>query len=97
MGPGGLVLDAFVAKTRDLPEGDTEVALNLLCDLHALTTIEADRAWFMEHGRLTAARSKAIGREVNELCRKIRPLAVDLVDAFGVPREMMRSEEILGS
>ena len=97
MGPGGLVLDAFVAKTRDLPEGDTEVALNLLCDLHALTTIEADRAWFMEHGRLTAARSKAIGREVNELCRKIRPLAVDLVDAFGVPEEMMRSEEILGS
>ena len=33
------------------------------------------------HGR----RSKAISREVNDLCRKVRPLAVDLVDAFGVP------------
>ncbi|WP_082623994.1 acyl-CoA dehydrogenase family protein [Nocardioides sp. Soil805] len=92
-----LVLDAFVAKAAALPAGDTKVALNLLCDLHALTTIEADRAWFMEHGRLTAARSKAISREVNDLCRKIRPLAVDLVDALGVPREMLRSEEILGS
>ncbi len=92
-----LVLDAFVAKARALPAGDTKVALNLLCDLHALATIEADRAWFMEHGRLTAARSKAISREVNDLCRKIRPLAVDLVDAFGVPREMLRSEEILGA
>lgn len=91
-----LVLDAFVEKTRALPDGDTKVALNLLCDLHALTTIEADRAWFMEHGRLTVARSKAISREVDDLCRKLRPLAVDLVDAFGVPREMLRSEEILG-
>ena len=80
-----LVLEAFVAKARSLPEGDLKVAVNLLCDLHALTTIEADRAWFMEHGRLTVVRSKAISREINSLCRKIRPLAGDLVDAFGVP------------
>ena len=94
-----LVLDAFVLKARDLPDGDLKVALNLLCDLHALTTIEADRAWFMEHGRLTAARSKAISREVNDLCRKIRPLAVDLVDAFGVPPQMLRraARRILGA
>lgn len=90
-----LVLEAFVAKTRALPEGDLKVALNLLCDLHALTTIESDRAWFMEHGRLSSQRSKAISREVNGLCRKLRPLAVDLVDAFGVPREMLRSPELL--
>jgi acyl-CoA oxidase len=91
-----LVLEAFVAKTAALPDGDLKVALNLLCDLHALTTIEADRAWFMEHGRLSSARSKAISREVSRLCRKVRPLAVDLVDAFGVPEEMLRSRELLG-
>ncbi|HEU4336588.1 MAG TPA: acyl-CoA dehydrogenase [Nocardioides sp.] len=91
-----LVLEAFVAKVAALPDGDLKVALNLLCDLHALTTIEADRAWFMEHGRLSSARSKAISREVNALCRKVRPLAVDLVDAFGVPDEMLRSPELLG-
>jgi acyl-CoA oxidase len=91
-----LVLEAFVAKTAALPDGDLKVTLNLLCDLHALTTIEADRAWFMEHGRLSSARSKAISREVNALCRKVRPLAVDLVDAFGVPEEMLRSPELLG-
>ncbi|MEO5664229.1 MAG: acyl-CoA dehydrogenase [Nocardioides sp.] len=90
-----MVLDAFILKTRALPEGDQKVALNLLCDLHALTTIEADRAWFIEHGRLSTARSKAISREINGLCRKIRPLAVDLVDAFGVPEAMLRSQEIL--
>jgi acyl-CoA oxidase len=61
-----------------------------------LATIEADRAWFMEHGRLSAARSKAITREIGELCRRIRPLAADLVDAFGVPPELLRSPSLLG-
>ena len=91
-----LVLEAFVDKVRELESGDTRVALALLCDLHALATIEADRAWFMEHGRLSVARSKAISREVNDLGRKLRPLAVDLVDALGVPPEMLRSPDLLG-
>ncbi len=91
-----LVLEAFVDKVRALPEGDQRVALSLLCDLHALTTIEADRAWFMEHGRLTVVRSKAISREIGSLCRKIRPLADDLVDAFGVPPEMLRAPDLVG-
>jgi acyl-CoA oxidase len=50
----------------------------------------------MEHGRLTSPRSKAITREVNDLCQKLRPLAVDLVDAYGVPRELLRSPDLLG-
>ena len=58
--------------------------------------IEADRAWFMEHGRLTVVRSKAISREVNRLCRRVRPIAVPLVDAFGVPPEMLRSPDLVG-
>ncbi|MEU3844103.1 acyl-CoA dehydrogenase [Streptomyces sp. NPDC028635] len=91
-----LVTEAFVDKVRALPEGGEKVALGLLCDLFALSTIEADRAWFMEHGRLTAQRSKAISREVNELCRKVRPLAVDLVDAWGIPAPVLRSPELVG-
>ncbi|WP_448321659.1 acyl-CoA dehydrogenase family protein [Streptomyces sp. CO7] len=86
-----LVLEAFVEKVRALPEGGNKTALNLMCDLFALSTIEQDRAWFMEHGRLTVQRSKAVSREVNALCRKVRPLAVDLVDAWGVPPEMLRA------
>jgi acyl-CoA oxidase len=92
-----LVVEAFVDKVDQLPNGDQKVALGLLCDLHALCTIENDRAWFMEHGRLTTQRSKAITREINELLRKIRPLAVDFVDAFGVPPEMLRSPDLIGT
>ncbi|MFJ8886800.1 acyl-CoA dehydrogenase [Streptomyces sp. NPDC102402] len=91
-----LVLEAFVDKAGALPAGGNKVALGLLCDLFALSTIEADRAWFMEHGRLTVQRSKAISREVNDLCRKVRPLAVDLVDAWGIPPEMLRAPDLVG-
>ena len=91
-----LVLEAFIDKIRPMPDSDMKVALYLLADLHALSTIEADRAWFMEHGRLTIQRSKSISREINSLCRKIRPLAVDLVDAFGVPAEMLRAPDLVG-
>ncbi|MDT0200588.1 acyl-CoA dehydrogenase [Nocardioides sp. AE5] len=90
-----LVLDAFVEKVAEMPDSDNKVALGLLVDLYALSTIEANSAWYMEHGRLTTQRSKAITREINDLCRKIRPLAVDLVDAFGIPAEMMRADELL--
>ena len=91
-----LVLEAFVDKVGSLEDGDQKVALGLLCDLHALHGLEQDRAWFMEHGRMSSTRAKAITREVADLCRKLRPIAVDLVDAFGVPDEMLRSPDLVG-
>ncbi len=92
-----LVLEAFVDRVAAMPDSDAgpsdnKVALILLCDLFALSTIEEGRSWWMEHGRLSSARAKAITREVDELCRKIRPVALELVDAFGVPAEMQAVE-----
>ncbi|HEX3929521.1 MAG TPA: acyl-CoA dehydrogenase family protein [Nocardioides sp.] len=89
-----LVLEAFATKTADQPEGDVKVALTLLRDLHALAAIERDRGWFMEHGRLAAPRAKAITREVNELCRRIRPLAGDLVAAYGIPDALLPAPDL---
>ena len=87
-----LVLEAFVEKVRATPDGPNKSALYLLCDLYALSAIEADRGWWQEHGRLTSSRSKAISKEISELCRKLRPIAEELVDAFGVPAEMQAAE-----
>ncbi len=84
-----IVLEAFLTKVEETPEGPTRDVLNLLCDLFALSTIEQDRAWFLEHGRLSTARSKAITAMVNELCRRVRPIAADLVAAFGIPEELV--------
>ena len=87
-----IVLEAFLDKLAGLEDGPNKDALNHLSDLFALSCIESDRAWFLEHGRLSSARSKAVTRRVNQLCRRIRPLAGDLVDAFAVPPEMLRAE-----
>ena len=79
-----VVLEAFLAAVENAPD-ELKDTLTTLYDLHALATIEADRAWFIEHGRLSGARSKAITAMVNRLCETVRPEALALVDAFGIP------------
>ncbi|WP_427888131.1 acyl-CoA dehydrogenase [Kribbella sp. GL6] len=79
-----VVLEAFQAAVQDAPD-EIRPVLQDLYDLHALVTIEAERAWYLEHGRLSPGRSKAITALVNDLCATVRPAAVALVDAFGVP------------
>jgi acyl-CoA oxidase len=87
-----IVLEAFLDKLETVEPGPNKDALNHLSDLFALSCIEADRAWFLEHGRISNARSKAVTRRVNQLCRRVRPIAGDLVDALAVPPEMLRAE-----
>jgi acyl-CoA oxidase len=83
-----VVLEAFLTAVHNAPD-DLRDRLKLVYDLHALATIEADRAWFIEHGRLSGERSKAITAMVNRLCGQVREHAVDLVDAFGVPEPLV--------
>ena len=59
--------------------------LDRLCSLHALARIEAERAYYQEHGRLSAPRSKAVVKAVNALCAEVRGDAALLVAGFGVP------------
>jgi acyl-CoA oxidase len=82
-----VLLASFVHGIEKLTPGPERQLLETLCDLFALSTIEAERGWIQEHGRLTAARSKAVIAAVNQLCGRLRPHARTLVDAFGVPEE----------
>jgi acyl-CoA oxidase len=83
------ILEAFSDAVDAVEHADTKLLLSRVVDLHALATIEAERAWFLEHNRLTQTRSKAITAMVNDLCRSLRPFAGVLVDAFGIPEEML--------
>jgi acyl-CoA oxidase len=80
-----LVLEVFVAAIDRCEDDEVKAVLDKLCDLHALSMIERDRAWFLEHGRLTPARAKAVIAAVNELCGELREHAEALVDAFAIP------------
>jgi acyl-CoA oxidase len=80
-----VLLAAFVHGIESMQPGPEHELLVRLCDLFALSTIESERGWIWEHGRLTAQRSKAVVTAVNQLCAELRPHARTLVDAFGVP------------
>jgi acyl-CoA oxidase len=82
-------LEAFVRAIDATEDPEAKAALTLLCDLYALANIEADKGFFQEHGRLSSPRTKAITREVNELCIRVRDHAVDYVDAFGIPDQVL--------
>ncbi|HJQ48528.1 MAG TPA: acyl-CoA dehydrogenase [Amycolatopsis sp.] len=87
-----IVLEAFVAAIDRCADADAREVLDRLCDLYVLSTIEEDRAWFVEHGRLNSARAKSVVAAVNDLCKQLRPQARLLVDAFAIPEPFLRAE-----
>ncbi|MGY1704048.1 acyl-CoA dehydrogenase [Geodermatophilus sp. SYSU D00697] len=82
-----IVLEAFVAGIERTGDEGARALLGRVCDLYALWTIEADKGWFLEHGRLTPARAKALTATVNALLKELRPHMVTLVDGFAIPED----------
>ncbi|GAA0264127.1 acyl-CoA dehydrogenase [Cryptosporangium japonicum] len=81
-----VLLEAFVVP--DVSD-DLRELLERVRALYALSTIEADLAWFLGHGRMTPSRAKRVTSTVNELCRELRPHASFLVDGFGIPEDWL--------
>ena len=84
-----VVLEAFVQAINDCDSRAAAELLGKVCDLFVYSALEADLGWFMMHRHISVERAKAIRRGVNELCRDLRPYAATLVDAFGIPEELM--------
>jgi acyl-CoA oxidase len=80
-----IVFDAFAAAVDRVEEAGARTLLAQLLALYALTVIEGDRAFFIEHSYLTPGRAKAVTQAVNALCGQLRPHARTLVDGFGIP------------
>ncbi|MCV7027657.1 acyl-CoA dehydrogenase family protein [Mycobacterium sherrisii] len=89
-----IVLEAFVAGIDACENEEARKLLGIVCDLYALTVIEEDKAWYIEHGYLSTQRAKAVTRGINDRCRALRPHAQTLVDGFGIP-EPLRYAEML--
>ncbi|WP_114203773.1 acyl-CoA dehydrogenase [Janibacter anophelis] len=87
-----IALEAFVTAIDATPEGLGRDLLAKVCDLYVLSTVEANRAWYIEHGRLSSSQSKAIIARTNELLGEIRPYAGTLVDAFAIPDAWLTTE-----
>jgi acyl-CoA oxidase len=78
-----LLLEAMAAAVGN-STGSVRELLGGVCDLFVYGTVENNAAWFLEHGRISAAQSKAVTTRVDELCAELAPHALTLVDAFGV-------------
>jgi acyl-CoA oxidase len=79
------VLEAFREAIERCSDKGVRTLLRRVCALHALSVVEGDRGWLLEHGRLTSTQAKAVIAMVNQLCDELRPHATTLVDGFGIP------------
>ena len=91
-----VVLEAFVAGIDECEDDEARDLLSDVCDLYALSVIEEDKAWFMEHRQLSVERSKAVQRGINERCRSLRPHAQALIEGLGVPEALLGSAMLDG-
>ena len=94
--PGGHEPDApaaaFAAGIDACPDPEAREIFGLVCDLYALSVIDADKAWYIEHRFLSMDRAKAVTAGINDRCRKLRPYAEVLVDGFGIPEQLRYAE-----
>ena len=87
-----IILEAFVAGIDSCEDDEARKILGMVCDLYALSVMEDDKAWFVEHRFLSTERAKAITRGINERCRTLRPYAETLVDGLGIPEQLRYAE-----
>ena len=87
-----VILEAFVAGIDSCADDEAREILGMVCDLYALTVIEEDKAWWIEHRFLSTERAKAVTRGINDRCRRLRPYAELLVDGFGIPEQCRYAE-----
>jgi len=87
-----IILESFVAGIDACEDDEAREILGMVCDLYALSVIEDDKSWFIEHRFLSTERSKAVTRGINDRCRKLRPHAELLVEGFGIPEQLRYAE-----
>ncbi|MGP0221251.1 acyl-CoA dehydrogenase family protein [Paenarthrobacter sp. NCHU4564] len=89
--------EAFTEALADVRDDGTKQVLTWLRDLFGLSLIEKHLAWYLMNGRLSMQRGRTVGTYINRLLVKIRPHAVDLVDAFGYGPEHLRAAVATGA
>lgn len=90
--------EAFTEGLAGVKDPETLKVLTWLRDLFGLGLIEKNLAWYLIHGRLSAHRAEAITDYIDDrLLPRLRPHAVDLVDAFGFAPEHVRASIATGA
>ncbi|WP_298041503.1 acyl-CoA dehydrogenase, partial [uncultured Microbacterium sp.] len=83
--------EAFTDAVASVPDESTRQVLTWLRDLFGLQLIEKHLAWHIINGRLSTQRAAAVSSYIDRLCLRLRPHALDLVNAFGYEPEHVRA------
>ena len=86
-----LLWESFTEALAKVRDEHTRQVLTWLRDLYGLERIERNLAWYLVNGRLTAQRARAVTGYINRLLWRLRPHAVELVDAFGYTDAHLRA------
>ncbi|MGK3648647.1 acyl-CoA dehydrogenase family protein [Pseudarthrobacter enclensis] len=89
--------EAFTEALAEVADPGTRKVLTWLRDLFGLSLIERNLSWYLMNGRLSMQRARTVGGYINRLLEKIRPHAMDLVDAFGYTDEHLRARIATGA
>jgi len=84
-----VILEQFIEETQKLEDEASRAILTKLCQLFALSQIEQHKGWYLENGYMEGIKTKAIRREINQLCWELRKEASGLVEAFGIPEKLL--------
>lgn len=89
--------EAFTDALGQCTDPGTKTVLTWLRDLFGLSLIEKNLSWYLMNGRLSMQRARTVGGYINRLLVKIRPHALDLVDAFGYTQSHLRAAIATGA
>ena len=84
-----VVLEQIRAAVVREADAGLRTVLGRLAELFALARLEADEGWFLRSGVFESGKAKAIREQVTLLSGLLREDAVALVDAFGIPDELL--------
>lgn len=83
------VLERFQLAVETTQNAACKKALQQLCQLYALHTIEQNKGWYLEQGYMEGVKTKAIRKMVNQLCWETRQDAIGFTNAFGIPDKLL--------
>ena len=90
--------EAFTSALKTIKNPETLKVMTWLRDLFGFTLLEENLAWYLMNGRLTSHRAEAITEYIDgRLLGRLKPHALDLVDAFGLTEGLIRSDLAFGS
>ena len=84
-----VILEQFVAGVALVEDPTLQPVLTDLCALFALSHLEQHKGWYLEAGYFEGVKTKAIRRQIDELCYAVSRIAVKLVNAFAIPEQCL--------